>query len=328
MTKPENIFLDGILSKDRVVLAKAITLIESSVEKDQLTAENLLSQILPHAGNSFRLAVTGTPGAGKSTLIEKLGLYLIDMGHKVAVLAIDPSSSKSGGSILGDKTRMENLSQSDNAFIRPSPSLGASGGVTGKTRESILLCEAAGYDIIIVETVGVGQGELAVHNMVDFFLLLQIAGAGDELQGMKKGIVEIADAIVINKADGDNIKHAEQAQREIKMAMHYLTSSSDWEVPVLKCSAMENKGIDKIWEIVSRFIESQKSDNTFYKKRSQQNREWMLNLVQKHIEDLFYSDKDVKKAIKNLQEKVLNDEILATNAANKIINIFKERYKL
>lgn len=317
----------GILNHNRTILAKAITLIESRAEKDLTSSENLLSQILPHTGKSIRLAITGIPGAGKSTLIDKLGLYLIEKGHKVAVLAIDPSSSKSGGSILGDKTRMENLAKSDHAFIRPSPSLGVSGGVTDKTREAMLLCEAAGFDIIIVETMGVGQGELAVHNMVDFFLLLQIAGAGDELQGMKKGIVELADAIVINKADSANIELAARASQEIKMALHYMQKTSQWEVPVLTCSALENRGIEEIWQTISQYTKNQKENGIFDKKRARQNRDWMLALIENQIQELFFSDRTVAGKIRTLEQDVLKDEILPTKAARQIVNIFKERYK-
>jgi len=321
----ETNLLSGILKGDRTVLSRAITCVESSSPADQATSEKLLNNILPQTGQSIRIAITGTPGAGKSTLIDKLGVYLINKGYRIAVLAIDPSSAKSGGSILGDKTRMENLSRMDNAFIRPSPSLGMAGGVAGKTREVILLCEAAGFDIIIVETMGVGQGELAVHNMVDFFLLLQIAGGGDELQGMKKGIVELADAIVFNKADGDNIKNTEAALKQIKMALHYLSTSRANEVPVLKCSALENKGVEQIWERIKKHIDNQKADKEFDKKRARQNREWMMNLLKNQIIDLLFSDKEVEKKINTLEQSVLENKILPAHAAKEIITVFKER---
>lgn len=318
-----------VINKDRAALARAITLVESTSPKDSITAGQLLSQILPQTGRSVRLAVTGIPGSGKSTLIEKLGLYLISHDHKIAVLAIDPSSSKSGGSILADKTRMEKLSRSENAFIRPSPSQGATGGVSSKTRETILLCEAAGFDIIIVETMGVGQGELAVHKMVDFFLLLQIAGAGDELQGMKKGIIEIADAIVINKADGENIKSVQKAAQEIKMAMHYISKpSAEWKVPVISCSALENRGIDKIWDLVAEYTDKQKSNGTFFKKRALQNKAWMHYLIYNQIEKLLFSDVNIKKNIRKLEDRVLNDEILPTQAAAEIIDLFKKQHSI
>jgi len=327
MAAVEDILYNGILGHDRSVLAKAITLIESTADKDIKAAGNLLPRILPYSGHSIRLAVSGPPGAGKSTLIEKLGLYLIGQNHKIAVLAIDPSSTKSGGSILGDKTRMENLARSPDSFIRPSPSLGKTGGVAAKTRETILLCEAAGYDIIIIETMGVGQGELAVYNMVDFFLLVQIAGSGDELQGMKKGIVEVADSIVINKADGENIAEAEKARQQIEMALHYLSTSADWKVPVITSSASENRGIDKIWSIISDFISRQKLNQAFEKKRSGQNRDWMLSLIRNQMEGILFSDKTINQHMEKLEQQVLNDEILATSAAEQIIELFKERYK-
>jgi GTPase len=315
-----------VLSNNRTALAKAITLIESSMDKDMDNAAKLLSDVLPRSGNSVRIAVTGTPGAGKSTLIDRLGLFLVEKGYKVAVLAIDPSSTKSGGSILGDKTRMENLARSDYAFIRPSPAQGAAGGVAVKTRETILLCEAAGFDIVIIETMGVGQGELAVHEMVDFFLLLQIAGGGDELQGMKKGIIEMADAIVINKADGENIKNTKRAMQEIKMALHYIPGTTH-DVPVLTCSAMENKGIDTIWRTISGIIDNRKAAGSFDRNRSRQNRDWMLNLVRSQIQQIFFSDKEVLQKIKDFEQQVLKEEILPTIASQEIIKIFKERYK-
>jgi LAO/AO transport system kinase len=261
-------YRDGIVAGSTVALGRAITLIESQLESDQQQAEELLQSLLPLTGNSIRIAVSGVPGVGKSTFIEAFGKYLTSQQHKVAVLAIDPTSSKTRGSILGDKTRMEELSRDPKAFVRPTATAGHLGGVAGKTRESILLCEAAGYDIVIIETVGVGQSEIAVHNMVDFVLLLMLAGAGDELQGIKKGIIEIADGIAINKADGDNIPNAKRAQAELSHALHLLSSTAP---KVLTCSGLTKSGLDEIWKMISAF----KEKGTWLEKRKQQQLEWV-----------------------------------------------------
>ncbi len=246
-------YIKGILAGNRTLLSKAITLVESSLPKHQEIAQQIIEQCIQYAGKSIRLGITGVPGVGKSTFIESLGIYLTGQGHQLAVLAIDPSSEKTKGSILGDKTRMEKLSVDKNAFIRPSPSAGSLGGVARKTKEIIILCEAAGFDTIIVETVGVGQSETAVHSMVDFFLLLMLAGAGDELQGIKRGIMEMADALVINKADGDNVKKAKLAQLEYKNALHlFPPSESGWIPTVNTCSSLNNKGIEEVWKVIER----------------------------------------------------------------------------
>lgn len=260
-------YRDGIVAGSTVVLGRAITLVESQLESDQQLAEELLQSLLPLTGNSIRLAVSGVPGVGKSTFIEAFGKYLTSKHHKVAVLAIDPSSTKTHGSILGDKTRMEDLSKDPLAFVRPTATAGHLGGVAGKTREAILLCEAAGYDTIIIETVGVGQSEIAVRNMVDFVLLLMLAGAGDELQGIKKGIIEIADGIAINKADGDNIAQAKRAQAELSHALHLISSPSK----VVTCSALMKTGIDEIWKMIVAF----RDKGEWMDNRKRQHREWL-----------------------------------------------------
>ncbi|MEI9918725.1 MAG: methylmalonyl Co-A mutase-associated GTPase MeaB [Bacteroidota bacterium] len=260
-------YRDGLIAGSAVILGRAITLIESQLDSDQQQAEELLQSILPLTGKSTRIAISGVPGVGKSTFIESFGKYLTSQHHKVAVLAVDPTSSKTHGSILGDKTRMEELSKDPNAFVRPTATSGHLGGVAGKTREAILLCEAAGYNIIIIETVGVGQSEIAVRSMVDFVLLLMLAGAGDELQGIKKGIIEIADGIAINKADGDNITHAKRAQAELSHALHLVSSSTK----VVTCSALVKTGLDEIWKMVTSFKE--KSD--WQERRKEQQEEWL-----------------------------------------------------
>mgnify|MGYP006194132167 CR=1 FL=1 len=242
-------YIQGVLQSDRVVLSRAITLVESTLDSDQLIAEKVMEGILPYSGNSIRIGISGVPGVGKSTFIESFGKILVEKGHKVAVLAVDPSSQQSHGSILGDKTRMENLASDKRAYIRPSPAGSTLGGVSARTREGMLLCEAAGYDIILIETVGVGQSETAVHGMTDFFLLLMLAGAGDELQGIKKGIMEMADMVVINKADGDNIRKSQIARSQYQNALHiFPQSESGWSPVVSTASAIKNIGIDKVWE--------------------------------------------------------------------------------
>src|SRR5210317_486511 len=273
-------YIEGVLKGDRVVLSRAITVIESNLSSDKRLAKEIIQAILPHSGNSIRIGITGVPGVGKSTFIEAFGLYLIEQGKRVAVLAVDPSSPIAGGSILGDKTRMEELSRREEAFIRPSPAEGALGGVAQKTRETMLLCEAAGYDVILVETVGVGQSEYQVAGMVDLFMVLMLPGGGDELQGIKKGIMELADALVINKADGDSENLAKQTQSHYQSALHLLTPQSFWQPSVLQCSALHSQGIAEVWQMISDYTSQAVAGGHFDAKRQAQNRQWMQALIQ------------------------------------------------
>ena len=281
-------FIDGVLAQNRRIVAKTITLIESSLPAHQVKAKTIVDTLLPYAGNAVRIGITGVPGVGKSTYIESFGLELVDQGHQVAVLAVDPSSSKSGGSIMGDKTRMEKLSLEQRAFIRPSPSGGTLGGVARRTRETIVVCEAAGFDVIIVETVGVGQSETTVASMVDFFLVLMLAGAGDELQGIKKGVLELADAIAINKADGNNIENAAKAKIEYEKALNLLTPPSKiWSPPVLTCSALTMDGIDDIWQTILDYKEKLETSGELMAKRKRQALDWLWALVEEGLRERF-----------------------------------------
>lgn len=285
----------GIFDGNQAMLAKAITLLESTKTAHFEKANAVIEKCLSRPTYSIRLGITGVPGVGKSSFIETLGKTLTDKGNKVAVLAVDPTSSLSKGSILGDKTRMETLAKDPNAFIRPSPSGNSLGGVAQKTRESIMLCEAAGYNVILVETVGVGQSEIAVHSMVDFFLLLKLSGAGDELQGIKRGIMEMADAIAINKADGNNLEHAKLAVTEFSRALHlYPPKANGWTPKVMKCSAMEKTGIEEIWDMVQQFVEHNKENGFFEKNRQQQNKNWFLQTVDEQIKQFFHQKETFK----------------------------------
>ncbi|ADE53818.1 methylmalonyl Co-A mutase-associated GTPase MeaB [Coraliomargarita akajimensis] len=278
----------GVLAGDRARMARAITLVESRAPKHAPYAKELMKRLLPHTGGSIRVGLTGVPGAGKSTTIEALGMYLCKEGKKVAVLAVDPSSSVHGGSILGDKTRMEDLCREENAFIRPSPSGNSLGGVAARTREALLICEAAGYDVVIVETVGVGQSETEVRTMTDFFLLLQIAGAGDELQGIKKGVIELADAIVVNKADGDNVVRARQAKVEYTRVLHFLHPfTPGWTPKALTCSALEHSGIEAVWQLICDFREQLTESGVFEQRRREQNVDWFHSLMQQAVMQRF-----------------------------------------
>ncbi|WP_298898636.1 methylmalonyl Co-A mutase-associated GTPase MeaB [uncultured Psychroserpens sp.] len=288
-----------ILNGNITALSRAITLVESANPKHLEKAHDIITQCLAHANKSVRIGITGVPGVGKSTFIEALGMHLTAIGKKVAVLAVDPSSSLSKGSILGDKTRMEDLVKNENAFIRPSPSGTSLGGVARKTRETIILCEAAGFDTIIIETVGVGQSETAVHSMVDFFLLLKIAGAGDELQGIKRGIIEMADAIAINKADGENLKAAKLAKVEFNRALHlYPQKDSEWQPKVTLCSALQREGIDDLWTLISEYMTHTKSNGFFEHNRTEQNKFWLLQTIEERLKSDFFNQPTIKKELK------------------------------
>lgn len=309
-----------LLSGNRRALAKAITLVESTLDAHREQAQDILEQVLPHSGNSIRIGITGVPGVGKSTFIEAFGLYLIEQGKRVAVLAVDPSSPIAGGSILGDKTRMEELSRREEAFIRPTPSAGALGGVAQKTRETMLLCEAAGYDVILVETVGVGQSEYQVAGMVDFFMVLMLPGGGDELQGIKKGIMELADALVINKADGDSAKLAAMTQRQYASAMGLLRHSSFWSPPVLTCSAMSSTGIDAVWSMVLDYAAKAQAQHAFTARRTRQNLAWMQQLLNEMLMLKLTQNADAKVRLQALEKAVERQELTAFAAVRQIMD--------
>ncbi len=316
---PEKLF-QGIREGDKAALARGITLVESIKPTHFEAAEHLVALCLSVPTASVRIGITGVPGVGKSTFIEAFGTYLVDQGKKVAVLAVDPSSSLTKGSILGDKTRMENLAKNANAFIRPSPASDALGGVARKTRETIILCEAAGFDVILVETVGVGQSEIAVHSMVDFFLLLKLAGAGDELQGIKRGIMEMADAVIINKADGNNMERVRLAMTEFQQALHlYPKKESGWTPKVTSCSALENRGIDEIWEMIREFLATTKANTYFESNRTQQNKNWFFQTVAALLSQEFYKNEGIQKTSDELLQKIENKEISPYAAAKQLI---------
>ena len=313
-------YVQGVLKCDRRVLAKTITLIESSLSAHQDLARTIIDLLLPYTGKAIRLGITGVPGVGKSTFIESLGTMLVKTGHRVAVLAVDPSSKRSGGSVLADKTRMEKLSIDRNAFIRPSPSGGTLGGVARKTRETMIVCEAAGFDVMIVETVGVGQSETTVASMVDFFLLLMISGAGDELQGIKKGILELADAIAVNKADGDNVKRAEMARKQYETALHFLAPSSpNWTPPVFTCSATEMIGIDEIWESVLAHHKRLTLTGELQANREKQAVDWMWSLVKEGLKERFYQNPEVNKLLPEILKEVESGKTASTLAADRLL---------
>ena len=313
-------YVQGVLDGDRRALAKTITLIESSLPAHQEMAAMVVDKLLPYSGKAVRLGITGIPGVGKSTFIESLGMMLIDKEHRVAVLAVDPSSKRSGGSLLADKTRMEKLSVQERAFIRPSPSGGTLGGVARKTRETMIVCEAAGFDVMIVETVGVGQSETTVASMVDFFLVLMIAGAGDELQGIKKGILELADAVAVNKADGSNVEKAELARKQYENALHFLTPASlSWTPPVLSCSALEMTGIDVIWEAVLDHEKKLSNTGELEEKRQKQALAWMWALVEEGLKLRFHKNKEVARQLSKVTRAVKSGRTAPTVAASKLL---------
>lgn len=316
-------YVEGIFAGDISLLGQAVTLVESALPEHQEIAQKVIEKCLPHAGRSIRLGITGVPGAGKSTFIEALGMHLVRGGHKLAVLAIDPSSERSKGSILGDKTRMEELSVAKNAFIRPSPSAGSLGGVARKTRESIILCEAAGFDTIFVETVGVGQSEISVHSMVDFFLLIQLAGAGDELQGIKRGIMEMADGIAINKADGNNLEKANVARAQFQNALHlFPPHESGWSPEVLTCSAIEYKGIAEVWNMVERYIAFVRANGYFGHKRNMQSKYWMYETINEQLKSNFYQNKEIRSMLAAEEKRVLADEVSSFIAAKNLLDFY------
>ena len=321
--KKETVQIDSlyekIISGSRLDLARAITLIESIRSEDQTHAQALLQKALPHTGNSVRIGISGVPGAGKSTFIETFGLMLCELGYKVAVLAIDPSSSVTGGSILGDKTRMQNLSSHPNAYIRPSPTSGTLGGVHRKTRETMLLCEAAGYDIILVETVGVGQSETAVRNMVDFFMLLALTGAGDDLQGMKKGIMEITDLIIVHKADGDNLRLAKRTVREYKQILHYLQPATPgWQSTAVPVSSLEKTGHDQVWELIQAFKEKMEKSNFWEERRQEQTKSWFHDMIHDYLVEHFFSQEGKKEQVAKLEKSIVEGSLTISAAVEQL----------
>lgn len=313
-------FTKGILSHNRTILSQAITLIESRLPKHQKTAQQVIESCIPYRGKSIRIGITGVPGVGKSSFIEAIGLYIVSKGHKLAVLTIDPSSERSGGSILADKTRMERLANHPDAFIRPSPASGSLGGVARKTREAIYLCEAGGFDIIFVETVGVGQSETEVHSMVDFFLLLMLTGAGDELQGIKRGIIEMADAIVITKADGNNIEKANQVKLQFQSSLSFFPiAESGWAPKVLTCSSHDNKGIDDVWEVINEYINLVKSNGYFELSRIEQSKYWMHHTIRESLSGHFYENHHIKNKLQQLEKDLIAGNISSFDAANQLL---------
>ena len=314
-----------IMSGNKTLLSQAITLLESSKPEYRNTGKEILELCLPHSGNSVRIGITGVPGAGKSTFIEAIGSVILEEGKKVAVLTVDPSSSRSKGSILGDKTRMPVLSNEENAYIRPSPTSGTLGGVTLRTREAILLCEAAGYDTILIETVGVGQSETVVHSMVDFFLLIMIAGAGDELQGIKRGIVEMADMIAINKAEGENVKAANKAKAEFSNALALFPSpESGWKPKVVTCSALEATGITEIWSDIKDYVRFTNKNGYFQKRRAGQAVWWMYQAIETKLKESFYKTAGIREKIHTFEKNVKNGKMSSFEAADKLLDIYKK----
>jgi len=319
-------YIKGVVAGDRRILSKTITLIESSLAEHQELAAKVLDALADRTGNSVRVGITGVPGVGKSTFIESLGNFLLKRKLRVAILAVDPSSVKSGGSIMGDRTRMERLSADPRAFIRPSPSAGSLGGVARKTRETILVCEAAGFDVVMVETIGVGQSEVTVAAMVDFFLVLLLPGAGDELQGIKRGIIELADAIAVNKADGENIRPAEQASKAYENALHLMTpASTSWQPPVLTCSALTGEGIESVWDTVMSHRRKLIDTGEFFEKRRTQASLWFRFLVDEGLKNWFYQQSGIKELIPHLTRQVESGSVSPMAAASRLLGILPKR---
>jgi LAO/AO transport system kinase len=320
-------YVSGVLAGNRALLARAITLVESNSRLHEAQAQEVLQQLLPHAGKSKRIGITGVPGVGKSTFIEAFGSFLVEHRHKVAVLTIDPSSARSGGSILGDKTRMERLSREPNAFIRPSPAGENLGGVARRTRETMVLCEAAGFDIVLVESVGVGQSEIALRSMVDFFLVLLLPGAGDELQGIKRGILEMADLVLINKADGENRQRAENARTEQDAALHYLQPATQgWKTEVGLCSGITGEGIPQTWERIERFYHQLEPSGFIKERRQRQLVDWMHDLVHDELVRRFERDRRVIERMASVRQALLAREITAVRAAQTLLETYDERH--
>lgn len=320
-------YFEGIRRGDASILGQAVTLVESSLLSDQAIAQKVIEMCLPYSGNSIRVGITGVPGAGKSTFIEALGMELCEQGKHLAVLAIDPSSERSKGSILGDKTRMNELSAAANAFIRPSPSAGSLGGVARKTRETIVLCEAAGFDTILVETVGVGQSETAAHSMVDYFLLLQVTGTGDELQGIKRGIMEMADGIAINKCDGNNIERARAARVSFRNALAlFPPSESGWKPDAICCSSVEHTGVAEVWKNIEDYIAFVRSNGYFERHRTEQAKYWMYETINQALLDGFYKSERMEALIENAERQVLNNEISSFVAAKNLLDEYASKH--
>jgi len=314
-------YINGILNGDRLTLSRAITLVESRRSDDQLLAQQVLEGVLPNTGRSIRVGITGVPGVGKSTFIEAFGRYLTGQGHRLAVLAVDPTSQRSGGSLLGDKTRMETLSMDPNAYIRPSPAGDSLGGVAHRTRETILLCEAAGYDVVLVETVGVGQSETVVHGMVDFFLLLMLAGAGDELQGMKRGIMELADALCITKADGDNRAAADRARVEYQNALHlFPPTGTGWFPPVLTGSALTGEGVDTVWQTIRDQQQLTTANGYRNQRRQEQQLTWFRALLRQRLEGMFYEQPGMRERLTHIEEQVRTGTLLPGPAIGQLLH--------
>ena len=319
-------YVNGILKGDMPLLSKAVTLVESSIPAHNELAQKIVEKCLPYSGKSIRVGITGVPGVGKSTFIESLGKYITSRHEKLAVLAVDPSSERTKGSILGDKTRMEDLAADPLAYIRPSPAAGSLGGVARKTRETIVLCEAAGFSTIFIETVGVGQSETAVHSMTDFFLLLMLAGAGDELQGIKRGIMEMADAIAINKADGNNIEKAELAKMQYLNALHlYPVKESGWNPGVFTCSSLKNQGINEIWGAIEQYYSMTKTNGFLAKRRNEQAKYWMYETINEQLKNRFYNSPELKKILTKYESKVLNAEMSSYVAAGKLLELYQSK---